>query len=95
MSNSSIEQRTVAEKIAAISPASLVDINWSVRVVTASSKAATMNEPRLFLQLRLLNNNQAENQDQWVTLELNEKEFDEFITKLQHTSDIMHKLSIH
>eukprot|EP00461_Guttulinopsis_vulgaris_P002104 UN02105 len=81
-----------AQQVSAISPISLVDVNWSVRFVHSSSKSNDIGEPRVILQLRLLDKT-SENQNRWVTLELTQAELDDFIAKLEHTSSMMHLLS--
>ena len=87
-----------------ISPTTLIDVNWSVRLVAASSTAAALNEPRVLLQLRLLDKNaaaEAQNgqnddtisQSKVITVELNQSELAEFITKLKQTRATMFALA--
>lgn len=82
-----------AQQLAAISPVSLADVNWSVRLVQSSSKSDNLNEPRVVLQLRLLDKTGEGDQNKWTTVEMNESDLDGFIAKLEQTSQIMHTLS--
>jgi hypothetical protein len=78
------------EEIAAISSTTLLDINWSVRLVTASSKVSSLQQPIVLLQLRLLDKScNDDEQAKWITVELNEDELNSFVEKLKQMKNLM------
>eukprot|EP00736_Rhodelphis_marinus_P000579 Rmarinus@m.927 len=80
----------IAERMAALSSASLVDFDWRVQMVLGSSKVSGMNSQLLQLKFRI----QEGGKEKEVLVELTKQELDALLLQMANTNKALRNVAV-